>query len=88
MSTHPQLKDVDEHVTPLCAPEWKEIGTKLNIPFGELRIIEVDNPRYVKKRFIEMVNKWLDIDDTASLEKLVTAIAVTCRNQSMTVRCE
>lgn len=91
MSTCPQLKDVDEHVTPLCAPDWKEMGTKLNIPYGELRIIEADNPRSVKECFIKMLNKWLDIDCTASWEKLLTAIkslAVACSNQSMTVRCE
>ena len=63
----------------------------LDIPSGELRIIEADNQRSVKKCFIEVLYKWLDIDDAATWGKLLTAIklaAVKCSDQSTTVRCE
>ena len=86
----PQLKDLVEHVILLCAPEWQIIGILLDIPFGELRIIEADN-KGVKKCVMEVLNKWLDSDHAASWEKILTAIkspVVTCSDQSLTDRCE
>ena len=89
----PQLKHLCEHITPQYAPEWKELATQLGMPNGEIRIIEADNPRDVKKCCNEMLNKWLEIDHSATWKKVLTAIespAVTYSAQfiPVTVRCE
>ena len=89
-SKHPQLKDLQEHITPHYATEWKALGIQLGIPIGELRIIEADN-QSVKNRCNEMLSKWLETDCAASWEKLLPALkspAVTYFDQPITVRCE
>ena len=87
----PQLKHLQEHITPHYAPEWKALGIQLGMPIGEIRIIEADNQGSVKNCCNEMLSKWIEIDCDASWEKLLTALkslAVTYSDQSNTVRCE
>ena len=89
-SVRPQLKDLQEHITPHYAPEWKALGIQLGMPYADIRIIEADN-QSVKNRCNEMLSKWSETDDTASWEKLLTALkspAVTYSAQSITVRCK
>lgn len=50
------------------------IGILLGLPSKSLRIIEADYPSNVKRCCNEMLEIWLEIDDTASWEKLFAAI--------------
>lgn len=67
------------------------MGKQLNLPNGELEIIEYDHSGSVRECCNKMLTKWLDIDVTASWEKLLIAInshAVTCSGQTSTDKCE
>ena len=50
------------------------IGTILGLPTEELRIIEANYPSNVKRCCNEMLEIWLKMDDSASWEKMFTAI--------------
>ena len=70
----PLLKDFYKHITPQYAANWKEIGTLLGLPSGELNAIEAGWPTNVKWCCNRMLQKWLEIDDTACWEKMNAAI--------------
>ena len=74
MTAKPKLKDVYEHVTPRCAAKWKVIGILLGMPSEALDIIEYDNRDKAESCCNAMLKKWLQVDTTASWEKLFTAI--------------
>ena len=74
MTVKPKLKDLYEHVTPRCAAKWKVIGALLGIPSEALDIIENDNVCKAEPCCNAMLKKWLQIDTSASWEKLFTAI--------------
>ena len=56
----------------------------LNLPPGELNAIAMENPTNVKSRCNSMLEKWLDIDTTASWEKILAAV----NSSAVTVKCE
>ena len=72
--TSPLLKDLYQHVTPQYAADWKVIGTLLGLPSGELKAIEAGYPTNVKWCCNQMLEKWLEMDPTASWGKLCSAI--------------
>ena len=74
MNTTPLLKDLCEHITPQYAADWKVIGILLGLPSGELNAIEAGYPTNVKWCCNQMLEKWLDIDATATWRKLLTII--------------
>jgi len=77
----PLLKDLYQHITPHYAPEWKLIGTLLDLPTATLDIIEHDNHYKAKPCCNTMLSKWLEMDTTASWRKLFHVIespAVSC----------
>ena len=74
MTRVPKPKDLYQHVTPHYAADWIEIGTQLGLPIGELRAIEAGYPTNVKWCCNRMLEKWLEMDPTASWGKLFTAI--------------
>ena len=81
MNTTPLLKDLYQHITPRYAADWKVIGTLLDLPSGELKAIEAGWPANVKWCCNQMLEKWLEMDTTASWGKLFTVIespAVSC----------
>ena len=80
----PSLKQLYEHITPHFAADWKEIGVMLNLPTGELKAIAMGNPTNVKWCCNSMLEKWLDIDTTASWEKILAAV----NSSAVTVECE
>ena len=53
---------------------WKEIGTVLGIPEGELKAIEGGYPTNLKWCCNKMLEKWLEIDPDASLEKIAAVV--------------
>ena len=81
VNTTPLLKDLYQHITPQYATEWKVIGTLLDLPSGELKAIEAGYPTNVKWCCNQMLEKWLEVDTTASWKKLLIVIessAVSC----------
>ena len=74
VNTTPLLKDLYQHITPQYAADWKVIGTLLGLPSGELKAIEAGYPTNVKWCCNQMLEKWLEMDPTASWEKLFTVI--------------
>ena len=81
MNTTPLLKDLYQHITPQYAADWKVIGILLGLPSGELKAIEAGYPTNVKWCCNAMLEKWLEMDTTASWGKLFTVIespAVSC----------
>jgi len=74
VTTTPSLKDLYEHITPMYAADWKVMGTLLGLPSGELNAIEAGFPTNVKWCCNKMLEKWLEVDPTASWEKVLTVI--------------
>ena len=81
MNTTPLLKDLYQHVTPQYAADWEVIGILLGLPSGELKAIEAGYPTNLKWCCNQMLKKWLEMDVTASWERMFTVIespAVSC----------
>ena len=74
MFTTPTLRELQGHVTPQYAADWREIGVELGLTDAKLREIRKDNPDSVKSCCNRMFSEWLRVDTTASWEKLFTAI--------------
>ena len=74
MITVPKLKDLYQHITPQYAADWKVIGTLLGLPIGELKAIEAGYPTNVKWCCNQMLEKWLEVNPSASWEKLISVI--------------
>ena len=74
VNTTPLLKDLYQHITPQYAAEWKVIGTLLGLSSGRLKAIEAAYPTNAKRCCNQMLEKWLNIDTTASWGKLLTVI--------------
>ena len=70
----PSLKDLYEHITPRYAADWRVIGTLLGLSNGELKAIEAGYPTNFKWCCNKMLEKWLELDPTASWIKILTAI--------------
>ena len=70
----PLLKDLYTHITPHYAADWKIVGSLLGIPLGELRTIEATYPTNVKQCCNQMLERWLEMDPTATWEKIFAAI--------------
>ena len=69
-----QHRDLQQHVTPQYAADWREIGVELGLTDAKLRAIRKDNPHSVRDCCNEMFSEWLRVDTTASWVKLFTAI--------------
>ena len=70
----PLLKDLYTHITPFYAADWEIIGTLLGISSGELRTIEAGYPTNTKRCCNKMFEQWLEMDLTATWEKVFAAI--------------
>ena len=84
VTTKPELKDLCVHFIPRYVLQWKVIGTLLGVASEELDIIGHDNHDKAKPCCYDMLKKWLEIDPTASWEKLFTAVespAVSCSQE-------
>ena len=72
--TTPSLAQLFKDVTPQHAANWKVIGTLLGLPSGKLNAIEAAWPTNLEWCCNKMLETWLDIDTTASWEKINAAI--------------
>ena len=70
----PTLKELQRHITPQYAADWREIGVELGLTDAKLREIEANNPCDVKQCCNRMFSEWLRLDTNASWEELLAAI--------------
>ena len=74
MNSKPLLRDLYQHITPRYAIQWKVIGTLLDLPSETLNIIEHDHRDKAERCCNAMLEKWLQVDITASWGKLFIVI--------------
>ena len=74
VSKVPLLKELYQYITPQYATHWKVIGTQLGLSTGALDIIENDNMYKAVQCCNNMLKKWLEVDTTASWQKLFKVI--------------
>ena len=67
------LAKLYNEVTPKYADKWEEIGTKLGLLKGCLEAIKADWPTN-KCCCNRMLDEWVDVDTTASWEKISAVI--------------
>ena len=70
----PLLKDLHNHINPNYAVHWRMIGTLLGLPKGRLDIIKYDNHDKAEPCCDAVLEKWLEVDPSASWEKLFKVI--------------
>ena len=68
------LKDANNFLAQTCPVEWKDVGLNLDLSAVELDVIEYDNHYKAKPCGREMLKKWLQVDVSASWEKLRSAV--------------
>ena len=72
--TRPSLQDLQNHFTAQCAGQWRVIGTQVGLSTGALDIIEYDNCNEAFPCCNAMFELWLELDTTATWDKLFAAI--------------
>jgi len=70
----PQMKDLQNQITPHYAAHWRVIGTQLGLPKGRLDIIEHDNYHKAELCCNAVLEEWLEVDPSASWQKLFKVI--------------
>ena len=70
---------IAEHVTPYYAAHWKSIGKFLQIPKGQLDVLELDYSKS-EQRCNQMFHKWLDTDLDATWRKVLEAVENGCKS--------
>ena len=74
MNSVPCLKDLQRYFIPQYCADWREIGVELGLSIHSLDEIKADNHGMVRKCCLEMLNKWLSTDLSATWKKLFHAI--------------
>ena len=69
----PELKELQKLITFNYASCWKEIGIELNLPYATIQTIEADH-RNSEQRCTGILAKWLDVDVSATWQKILQAI--------------
>ena len=69
----PDLLDLNNHVRPKVAAQWRDLGAQL-ISDDKLKIIEYDEGKHAEACCSRMFQVWLQVDVTASWVKLVKAL--------------
>ncbi|XP_065918252.1 nucleotide-binding oligomerization domain-containing protein 1-like isoform X2 [Dysidea avara] len=72
--TTPQLKDLQNHITPRYGARWRVIGALLGLTSGALDIIKYDNHDKAEPCCDAVFEKWLEEDPSASWGKLNTVL--------------
>ena len=66
--------DLQNVITPKYAALWKVIGMQLSLPSGVLDIVEHDNYHRAIPCCNAMLEKWLEVDNSATWKKLLSVI--------------
>ena len=74
VDNRPLLVDLKHYITPQYGVKWKVIGTLLGLPSGELESIEYNSFGCATLCCNAMLEKWLEMDLTASWRKLFDTI--------------
>ena len=86
-NSRPTLRELNEKITPHFAAHWRRIGIFLDIIPGELDIIESDHFGNCTECCNRMLAKWLDVDTSASWEKLKDSIKLAIPDKIGTYVC-
>jgi len=74
VDTTPSVRDLYQYFTPQYATRWKIIGALLGLPSERLNIIEHDHMFQAECCCNVMLERWLQVNTTASWRKLFTVI--------------
>ena len=74
INSRPELKDLNNLVTPEYGVHWKVIGTQLGIEKGILDSIEASYPTNVLWCCNKFLETWHETDTDASWKKIIEAI--------------
>ena len=81
---HPQLADLYRDIVPMYAIHWEELGIKLGLKEHHIATISHNNA-YNPNRTVDccksMLNKWLEIDCSATWDKLRNAIRTISKGE-------
>jgi len=80
-AARPQLKDLQNLVTPEYAGKWKAIGNSLSLSENSLDTIEHGNHHRAENCCNVMWEHWLDTDSSASWNKVFSAIDLPIHNR-------
>ena len=72
----PEISELHNHVKLEVSPKWKDLGIQLlNAEQAKkLDVIQANHPGDTEKCCTAMFNYWLQVDITASWDKLITAL--------------
>ena len=75
-SDQPKISELHDLVKVKVSPLWKDLGIQLlsTEQACKLDVIQVDHPGDSEKCCTAMFNYWLQVDTTASWDKLITAL--------------
>ena len=68
------MKELSIHVVPFWAPKWKELGTHLELPLHNLKIIECDHREDCKSCCDIMLSSWLKGKANPCWNDLIVAV--------------
>ena len=89
-NSHPQLVDLYKDVVPQYAIHWEDLGIKLGLEKHHIDTISHNNA-YNPNRTVDccksMLKKWLEIDCSATWDKLRNAIRTITKGESMASVC-
>ena len=70
----PDMKDINRHIVEQQAAQWERLGVELGLKDYHIDNISKDNPNRSVTCCRVMLQKWLDIDPSATWAKLNDAI--------------
>ena len=70
----PKMSELHDHVMDAVASHWLNLGIELDSQVDKLLIIKRDHLGDFKKCCTAMFKHWLDVDNTASWDKLIAAL--------------
>ena len=77
-NSRPLLKDLYEHVVPVIADKWKDIGMRLLdsdlLEQRVLKVVEADHRNNVEECCKIIFDKWLDTQKEATWNQVIKAI--------------
>lgn len=72
------MKDISNHVIPLWAPKWKQLGTQLGLQEHVINNIEHNPPHDSENHCRNMFAKWLEMNVAASWADVISAVDNVC----------
>ena len=70
----PDQRNINRYVVPHYATKWRDLGEALQICSSRLNIIATDNPNSCEERCKAMLRKWLELNPSATWDKLTNAV--------------